>query len=234
VHFYPAADLGVGTGGATDPAAAAMRIRSTRALWDPTYVDESWIDEPVRLLPLLREWIADNYPGRGISLGEWSFGAEHHMSGALATAEALGRFGTEGVHSAYYWTYPPDRSPTYWAFRAYRNFDGTGGRFLDTSVPVVGTADLASLFASRDGARLVAVLLNFSPASPVEAEVRLDGCGPVNASRTLVFAGGPDGFRAGARPHGDGDRLAVEAPPYSITVIDVTLAPPPQPRGAAP
>ena len=53
------------------------------------------------------------------------------MSGALATAEALGRFAQFGVTSAFYWTYPPENSPAMWAFRAYRNFDGKGGHFLD-------------------------------------------------------------------------------------------------------
>ena len=48
--------------------ATALRLRTTRMLWDPTYVDESWVKEPVRLLPRLREWIDQNYPGRGISL----------------------------------------------------------------------------------------------------------------------------------------------------------------------
>ncbi|MGC4093524.1 MAG: glycoside hydrolase family 44 protein [Polyangiaceae bacterium] len=65
VHFYP---QGKGLyGEAADPDAAARRIRSTRALWDPTYVDESWIKEPVRLLPRLKELVARNYPGLGIS-----------------------------------------------------------------------------------------------------------------------------------------------------------------------
>src|SRR6185369_15465545 len=47
VHFYP---QGSGVyGSAADTATAALRLRSTRALWDPTYQDESWIGEPVRL-----------------------------------------------------------------------------------------------------------------------------------------------------------------------------------------
>ena len=104
---------------------------------------------------------AANHPGLGISIGEWNFGAESHMSGGLATAEALGRFGTEGVTSAYYWTSPKEGSPAFWAFRAFRNFDGTGGHFLDWSVPVKSDGALASLFASRDADRrhIVAVLL---------------------------------------------------------------------------
>jgi len=37
VHFYPMGQgVGVGTNGETDSATAALRIRSTRSLWDPT------------------------------------------------------------------------------------------------------------------------------------------------------------------------------------------------------
>ena len=235
VHFYPAVDLGVGTAGPVDPYSAALRIRSTRSLWDPTYVDESWIDEPMRLLPLLREWIAGNYPGRDVSIGEWSFGAERHMSGGLATAEALGRFGTEGVHSAFYWTYPADRSPAFWAFRAYRNFDGAGGRFLDRSIPVEGRAALASMFASRDeqGGRVVAVLLNFSPRSRLDARVELDGCGPAQGVRAFSYTGGPEGLRPLPVDGVAGAALGVAAAPYSITVLDLPVGPGTQGAGAA-
>ena len=50
----------------------------------------------------LREWIASENPGLGISIGEWNFGAEEHMSGGLAVAEALGRFGALGLKAAFY------------------------------------------------------------------------------------------------------------------------------------
>ena len=89
VHFYPQGD-GVYSEKA-DTSTAALRLRSTRALWDPTYKDESWIAEPIKLLPRLKEWVQQNYPGLKISLGEYSFGGEQHMSGGLAEAEALGR-----------------------------------------------------------------------------------------------------------------------------------------------
>jgi hypothetical protein len=226
VHYYPALDgVGLGTGGATDPATAALRIRSTRSLWDPEYVDESWLKERFRVIPRLREWIAENHPGLGLSIGEWNFGAEGHMSGGLAVAEVLGRFGTEGVASAYYWTYPPDRSPAFWAFRAYRNFDGRGGRFLDRSVPVRGEAPLASLFASADAGRgrVVAVLLNHDPGSPLDARIELGRCGPAVASRAFTYAGGADGLRAVEHPP-RGAALEIAAAPYSITVVEATLA----------
>jgi hypothetical protein len=225
VHFYPMADVGPPRGGATDPATAALRIRTTRSLWDPSYVDESWIDESIQVLPLLRRWIGENYPGRKISLGEWNFGAEDHLSGGLAVAEALGRFGNEGIYSAYYWTYPPDRSAAYWAFRAYRNFDGEGGRFLDRSAPVSGEGRLASLFASRDeaGERVVAVLLNHDPATPLQAEVGLESCGTLSAARAFSYSGNASGFAAHpAQASADG-RVEVAVEPYSITAIEMTF-----------
>ena len=226
VHFYPAMpSLGLGTGGATDPANAALRLRATRSLWDASYLDESWIKERIRLIPLLRQWVDENAPGLGISIGEWNFGGEGHMSGGLAVAEALGRFGTEGLSSAFYWTYPADRSPAYWGFRAYRDFDGAGGRFLDRSVPVASTGTLSSLFASRDagGRHVVAVLLNLDPRSPVDARVDLGACGAVASARAFTYAGGAEGFRP-VEPERRDAGVALTVAPYSITVLDLALA----------
>jgi hypothetical protein len=225
VHYYPMAD-GVYSG-KTDAFANARRLRSTRSLWDPTYKDESWIEDRVRLLPLLKEWVAENYPGLGISIGEWNFGAGNHMSGGLATAEALGRFGVAGIYSAYIWGGPEERTPTFWAFRAYRNFDGKGARFQDWAVPVKGEGSFASLFASRDDKRekVVAVLLNLSPLSRLTARLALQGCGAVSASRGFTYPGGEAGFTDTPVESTD-DGLSVVVAPYSINVIDLTTAPP--------
>ena len=51
VHFYPqAAGVGLYEDGRIDPEGSARRIRSVRALWAPTYRDESWIGEPMKLI----------------------------------------------------------------------------------------------------------------------------------------------------------------------------------------
>lgn len=224
VHFYAMGDgIGIGAGGQTDPGTAARRIRSTRSLWDPTYLDESWINERMKVLPLLRQWIAANHPGLGISIGEWNFGAETHMSGGLATAEALGRFGVEGVTSAYYWTEPADKSPAFWAFRAFRNYDREGGHFQDWSVPVKGEGTLASLFASRDAdrRRVVAVLLNLAPLSLLSTRVTLQGCGPVALTRAFTYTGGEAGFTNLTVSSKNGV-LDARVEPYSINVIELT------------
>jgi hypothetical protein len=231
LHFYPQAEGVYGGGnGNSDPAAAALRLRLTRGLWDPRYVDESWIKEPIRLLPRMKEWVEKYYPGRGISIGEWNFGGENHISGALATAEALGRFAEFGVHSAFYWTHPPDGSPAIQAFVAYRNFDGKGGRFLDWYVPSTG-AEHVSLFASRDeaGTHLVAVAINMSADEPFIAKLDLGTCGPVASRTAYTFMRAAPGFVAapGSEAHSAEPSAPEQVlPPYSITVVDVHLSQP--------
>ena len=218
VHFYPQGEgIGIGTAGETDADTAARRIRSTRALWDPSYVDESWIAEPVSLIPHLKSWIADNAPGVGISIGEYNFGAEGHMSGGLAVAEALGQFGVLGITSAYYWDVPAQNSPAFWAFRAFRNFDGTGGHFLDESVRTESANPAISVFASRDADRshAVFVILNTDPAASTNADLDASSCGRVTAKRSFQYTGGAGGFVP---------TTTSTLPPYSITVVDLTLS----------
>lgn len=232
VHFYPQAPGVGGLHGLTDDGAAALRLRSTRGLWDPAYLDESWIGERIQLVPRLRAWIAEHAPGLELAIGEWNFGAETHMSGGLATAEALGRFGLLGLRAAFYWDYPPDQSPAFWAFRAFRDFDGQGARFLDLSVPVSGSdgprgTSGASLFASRDdaGTRLVAVLLNFDQRQALEARVDLGRCGALDARpRVFTYAGDAEGLRATSLAAHDARGLAYSAPPWSMSVFELPLA----------
>jgi hypothetical protein len=227
LHFYPQAPNVYGTGG-TDSKTANLRLRSTRALWDPTYVDESWIKEPVRLLPRMKEWIDKNYPGRGISIGEWNFGGEGHITGALATAEALGRFAQFGVTSAFYWTHPADNdSPTLQGFVAYRDFDGKGGHFLDEYLPTTA-GEGVSIFASRDeaGQHVVAVAINMSSDTAALADLDLRGCGPLASHQTYTYMRGAHGFIVGTPAGPSLPAFDVVLPPWSITALDVRLAKP--------
>ena len=117
VHYYPEADV---FNDRMDPETSARRLRSTRSLWDPSYTDEGWIgedhdataDQPspnqVQLIPRLRQLIDDHYPGTGLGITEWNFGADGHLSGGLATADALGIFGREGLYLATFWECPQE------------------------------------------------------------------------------------------------------------------------------
>lgn len=239
VHFYPQGD-GVYDGGRgrIDPPTAALRIRSTRALWDPSYRDESWIREPIELLPRLRRIIRDNYPGLGIVIGEYGFGGEGHISGALALAEALGRFGAfEGLSAAFYWTYPAADSPAGQAFKAFRNYDGKGAAFPNRALPASAEDEL-SLFAARDGGTsVVVVALNRSLAEPLALEVQTANCGGLVPHRLFRYrAGLPRLVEVSDQ------QLAIKPghwrlvlPTASITVLELQrAAAPPAPASARP
>lgn len=227
VHFYPQAEGMYGYGEKTDPDHAALRIRQTRGMWDPTYTDESWVGDQefgkLALIPRMSKIIADNAPGLAFSVGEWNFGAEGHISGALATAEVLGRFGQGDVYSAFYWTAPPENSPTFWAFRGYRNYDGAGSAFLNNSV---GTkmAENTSLFASTNdqGTQLTAMVLNLDAQKPVNAKISLTNCKGVKTVKAYTYTGSAKGF-ALAAPSASASTMSLGVAPYSITVFRADL-----------
>jgi hypothetical protein len=224
LHFYPAANNVYGSN--TDPTTVELRLRSTRALWDEGYRDESWINEPIALIPRMRGWVNANYPGLKLAIGEWCFGAENHISGGLATAEALGRFGQKGLDAAFFWGDLKQGNPTYWAFRAFRNFDDKGGRFQDISVPTQET-DKVSLFASRDasGTHLVLILVNRDPNSSVNAKIDLQSCGRVLSSKLLSYSGGMNGL-AEVRSESSEAGVGGVLDSYSISVFDIQVEKP--------
>jgi hypothetical protein len=111
------------------------RIHAPRSLADPEYMDPSWIGDRVRLIPRLREWVAERYPGLDLAVTEYNWGAENHISGALAVASALGIFGAEGVRMAAYWQHPRAGSPAHAAFSMFTNVDGRGSGFGTVRVP---------------------------------------------------------------------------------------------------
>ncbi len=229
VHFYPQGSGLFGGDAKTDADASERRIRSTRALWDPSYVDESWIKDRINLIPRMQAWIAENYPGRGVSLGEWSFGADTHISGGLAIAEALGRFGESGLTSAYYWGTLEPGTPGYLGFQAFRNFDGKGAHFLERSIPATGAHNV-SLFASRnmDSTKVVAVLINLNAERDISASITLGACGGVTSVRVFGFGPGSKKSEELANEGRGTDTVReVFVPPYSVRVVAFELEPKP-------
>ena len=224
VHFYPQGKDVFSP--RADPETGARRIRSTRSLWDPTYRDESWIDDTIRLIPRLQQLIGEYYPGLGLSIGEYNFGGERHITGALALAEALGRFGQLGVHAAFYWTVPPPGSPVAAAFQAFRNYDGHGAAFLRRSLQTTSDRHV-SLFASTSPAQdaIVAIVINAHPHETVAANMFLTGCGRVARGRSFALTQDDPRLRL-QQDHLTVDALGTLAhtlPPYSITVFEIAI-----------
>lgn len=158
VHYYPQG------GEFSNDVSSSMqerRNRSTRSLWDPNYVDETWINDRVRLVPRLLEWVSTYYPGTKTAITEYNWGAEGHINGATTQADILGIVGREGLDIATRWTTPDASTPTYKAMKMYRNYDGNRSTFGETSVAcAVPNPDLLSAFAAEraDGALTVMVI----------------------------------------------------------------------------
>lgn len=162
VHYYP---QGGEFGNDTSTAMQLRRNRSTRSLWDANYVDETWINSQVKLVPRLRQWVNTYYPGTKIGVTEYNWGAENHINGATTQADIYGIFGREGLDIATRWTTPDAASPTFKAMKMYRNYDGNKSGFGDTSVSTaVANPDNLSAYSavrSSDGAMTVMVISKY-------------------------------------------------------------------------
>ena len=175
-HYYPQA-TGVALAPVGDAETRSRRLRSTRSLWDPTYQDESWIDEPVQLIPRMREWVDTYYPGTKLAIGEYNWGALDHMNGALAQADVLGIFGREGLDMAFLWAPLSADDPFAFAFRLYRNYDGAGGAFGDISIQATSSDQdrLAIYAAQRSADDAVTIMVINKSAEALTSELSLEG-----------------------------------------------------------
>ncbi|GAA3432622.1 glycoside hydrolase family 44 protein [Kutzneria kofuensis] len=160
-HFYPQIS------GDKDPATNALRLRSVRSLWDPTYVEESWIGPsgvnapPLQFIRTMKSWIAQYYPGTKTAITEYNWGALDDINGALAEADILGIFGREGLDLATMWGEPKPTDPGAYAFRMYRDYDGAGSRFGDVSVSATAAdqGQLAVYAAQRSSDKALTVMV---------------------------------------------------------------------------
>jgi len=205
LHCYPQ-EGSVGTS-ATDAATVQLRNASTRQFWDTNYVDPSWINNIIMLLPRMKNWVTNYYPGTKIGITEYNWGAEPDISGATAQADILGIFGRENLDLATRWTTPDASTPTYLAMKIYRNYDGSKSTFGDTSVSATGpNPDYIATFAatrSTDGALTimainkqigsntpaVITLTNFLPAGTAQVW-QLTSANTISRLSNLNFTGG--------------------------------------------
>jgi hypothetical protein len=156
-------------------------LNSTRAFWDPTYTDPN-IAQPnyttdanytascttplqaPQLIPMMRNWVAADYPGTKLAITEYNWGGMEAINGALAEADILGIFGREGLDLGTMWptTDPAKQGPGLMAFQVYRNYDGKNSTFGNISL-ASSSADQGKLavyggLRSADGAVTIVVV----------------------------------------------------------------------------
>ncbi|MGA3371503.1 MAG: glycoside hydrolase family 44 protein, partial [Terracidiphilus sp.] len=161
LHTYLAATYegnGVAFADAGDTGAQQARLNSTRVFWDPTYTDPNFPQpnyitdpnyttncsppaQPPQLIPMMKSWVAKDYPGTKLAIDEYNWGGMEAINGALAEADILGIFGREGLDLGTMWptTNPSQQVPGTMAFAMYRNYDGNKSKFGDTALASTST-----------------------------------------------------------------------------------------------
>ena len=185
-HFYPPS---VALTGAGDAALQALRLRSTRLLWDTTYTEETWIGQPVYLLPRMQAWVDDNYPGTKRAVSEYNWGALDSINGALAQADVLGIFGREGLDLATLWGPPTSTQPGAFAFRMYRiadNGKGFGENSVQATSADQGQLSVYAAERAADGALTVMVINK--TAIPLTSALSLSGFVPASLAHVYRYS----------------------------------------------
>jgi hypothetical protein len=232
VHWYPEAQGGGVriTGDDTGDAIAEARMQAPRSLWDPSYVETSWITDccsggAIRLIPWIREMVDAQYPGTGIAMTEYNYGGGGHISGGVAQADALGIFGREDLFAAMWWQLSDQRAFVDAAFEMYRDFDGAGAAFGDTSIEASSSdVETASVYASVDAsssARMVLVAINRSAAS-VTAGVSVEHTRRFSSARVFrLEASSPAPVADGTIAITLTNAFTLDLPARSVTTIEL-------------
>jgi hypothetical protein len=219
VHYYAA--------GGTSPDI-------TRSLWDPTYVDPSWINAPIALIPRMRCWIdgdvaglcpgtAGFYPGTKISISEYNLSLQNGSAqmNAIIQGDTLGIFAREGVSLATRWSMPYDGADIDDAFLMYRDYDGKGGRFGDTYLDSSSSdqSQLAVYGARRssDGADTIMVINK--TANALTSPLTLSG-GISGTVAAWQWAGGA--ITSVASPSISNGTITATYPPLSMTLYVIS------------
>jgi Glycoside hydrolase family 44 len=236
LHYYPEGLIALDLEEVVDPETNAWRLRMTRSLWDPTFVDDTWIGttppvtaQPdgnvVQLIPRLKALVDQHYPDTRLGLTEWSFGGFSDVSGGLAVADALGIFGAQGLDLAMIWPAPAVASPAASAFELLRTGDLTFG---DYSLPVTGyDPDLVGIYAAEtDDGRISALIVNKSPT--VDLVVELQGV-PAGLLSVEHFGGAVE-ERIVPDPTERFEGTLV-VPAYSALLAEIRPDPPDEPSG---
>lgn len=183
LHFY------VG-GGVIEEGGIDAQLQSQRAMWDRSYTEQSWLGEVhptfFPLIPRIKKSITKYFPKTELAFSEWNTERPTTLTGGVSTADMLGVFGQEGVHSAMWWSLlgenltPAQLAPSKSAFELFRNFDGKGGSFGDLGYSVKNPdAKALSIYASKNSVtgNLHLILIGKRRHVPIKFQVALPESG---------------------------------------------------------
>ena len=207
------------------------RLQSPRTLYDPMYIENSWIGNSFQgylpIFPKLNESIEEYYPGTKLALTEYNFGGGDHISGAVAEADALGVFASNGVYVSNLWAINSDFTYQLAAIDLYTNYDGNGSHFGDTLV-TASTSDITkgTAYASIHGAdesKLNMVLTNKSLTDVQNAVINIDSGAEYTSAKVYGITGDScDINLLQTIDVIDGNSLEVSIPALSVVQIELS------------
>ncbi len=236
VHAY-IAPSGIAFGERGDDANTALRLTSTRVFWDPNYAspDGSTPDtgypngEPPYLVPRMKQWVANDYPGTKTAITEYNWGALDDVTGAVAQADILGIFGREGLDLATLWSPPDARKPDpgVFAFEIFLNYDGNGNQFGETSVgATTSNPDQVSIFGAQRSDFALTVLLLNKTATAVNAPVSVGNFAAAGTAQSWQYsAANLTEIERGADLPVSSGAVTPSLPAYSMTLLVIPADP---------
>lgn len=212
LHTYFGADYNgssVALTTAGDTGMQQARLNSTRAFWDPTYTDPNYqqpnyVTDPnyttscslpaqaPQLIPMMQAWVANNYPGTKLAIDEYNWGGMEAINGALAQADILGIFGSQGLDLATLWptTNPSSQMPGMTAFQIYRNYDGANSTFGNMALASTSAnqAVLSVYGALRTADNMVTVVVINKTYGNLTATLSLANLTPNGAAQVFLYS----------------------------------------------
>ncbi|MGZ3306592.1 MAG: glycoside hydrolase family 44 protein, partial [Asticcacaulis sp.] len=231
LHWYPEAQSSTNvriTGDDSTAPVQAARVQAPRSLYDSTYVEKSWITQystggaGINLIPRMMGKINSTYAGTKLSFSEYDYGGGNDISGGVAEADVLGIFGAQGVFAANLWPLQTSMPFTSAGMAMYRNFDGKGGAFGDTSINATTTDGTnTAIYASVDAAnpnRMVLVVVNRGSTSTTSA-LRIWHTVTFTSAHLYQLAGSTPAPQDKGTVSVNGNALSLTLPGYSVTTV---------------
>jgi uncharacterized protein (TIGR03437 family) len=248
VHAYITPEaLTVNTGSAGDATMETLRLTSTRALWDPTYIvpiaqipssgdpcddynaicDATGTQVPPMLIRNMSQWAANDYPGTKLAITEYNWGALDSITGAVAQADILGIFGREGLDLGTIWpsvTLTPS-VPGAFAFQIFLNYDGNGNQFGETSVSASTTdPDTLSIFAAQRSDTALTILVLNKTSAAITNSVSIANFAPAGTLQTFQYSSANLSAIVPGTAAISGNSISATFPAYSMTLFVLPAA----------
>jgi hypothetical protein len=203
---YNGSSVGFTTAGDTQEQIA--RMNGTRVFWDKTYTDPNYAQpnyttdanyttscappaQAPQLIPMLQNWVKNDYPGTKTAIDEYNFGGLESINGAVVQADILGIFGRQGLDMGAFWPTQAynTQQPGNYAFAMYRNYDGNKSGFGDTYLYATSTGtsgdaegQLAVYAAQRSSDHAVTIMVVNKTYGPLTSTLSVNNSTITGAS----------------------------------------------------